>query len=491
MTDNQVPALDRAMYQRAARAVLTHPLITETYPDTQTLSLVRRWAVPLRTDLARLFDYRLELTPSTARLFRVHDALDASRPAMAGPNEDRPFDRRRYACLALAVAVLGRSGMQVSLSELAERVTAEAARIDGLELSAEDKNDRAAFVDAVAWLQTRGAVRLADGNARRWADDPTAGEALYDIDRDVLRAVYRPTRVLQHLTSVTELLHRPDAASRDTRRLAAGQRVRRALVEQPVVYDAELDPADRGALRTPSAAAEVAELTGLIVERRAEGIALLDVSGRFSDRRFPGSGTVAQAALLLLNRMADRVEDLDAPPLISLPAPPPASDQLVEALDSVLPRPEHAEPVDQQVDRPIGQQTDQPVDRSADQFVHQAVDQPAGQPVDQSADLPEPSGRDDAATTEAPTAAPSYPMLGDGWLTATLAELIDEYGSTFRAALAADPPRLLAQIIEFLTEVRMVVRIPGGVLALPLLARYRNAVLDVKKRTDEGGLFDL
>lgn len=464
MTDTQVPALDRAMYQRAARAVLTHPLITETFPDAQTLSLVRRWAVPLRTDLARLFDYRLELTPTTARLFRVHDALDASRPAMAGPNEDRPFDRRRYACLALAVAVLGRSGMQVSLSELAERVTAEAARIDGLELSAEDKTDRAAFVDAVAWLQTRGAVRLADGNARRWADDPTAGEALYDIDRDVLRAVYRPTRVLQHLSSVTELLHRPDAASRDTRRLTAGQRVRRALVEQPVVYDAELDPGDRGALRTPSAAAEVAELTGMIVERRAEGIALLDVSGRFSDRRFPGSGTVAQAALLLLNRMADRVGDLDAPQLISLPAPPPASDRLVEALDSVLPRQEHA---DQQGDLLVNQ----PADRSTDQLPDQS----------------ESSGRDDAATRE----APSYPILGDGWLTTALAELIEEFGSTFRAALAADPPRLLAQIIEFLTELKMVVRVPGGVLALPLLARYRNAVMDVRKRPDEGGLFDL
>ena len=455
MTDNQVPTLDRAMYQRTARAVLTHPLITETYPDTQTLSLVRRWAVPLRTDLARLFDYRLELTPTTARLFRVHDALDASQPAMAGPNEDRPFDRRRYACLALAVAVLGRSGMQVSLSELAERVTAEAARIDGLELSAEDKNDRAAFVDAVAWLQTRGAVRLADGNARRWADDPTAGEALYDIDRDVLRAVYRPTRVLQHLGSVTELLHRSDATSRSTRRMTAGQRVRRALVEQPVVYDAELDPADRGALRAPSAAAEVAELTGLVVERRAEGIALLDVSGRFSDRRFPGSGTVAQAALLLLNRMADRIEDLDAPPLISLPAPPPASDRLVEALDSVLPRPEH---------------TDPPVDRP-----------------DEPVDFQQESGDQDAATTE----APSYPMLGDGWLAATLADLIEEFGSTFRAALAADPPRLLAQIITLLTELKMVTRVPGGVLALPLLARYRNAVMDVRKRTGEGGLFDL
>ena len=84
MTETQVPALDRAMYQRAARAVLTHSLITENYPDTQTLSLVRRWAVPLRADLARLFDYRLELTPTTARLFRVRDALDASQPAMAG-----------------------------------------------------------------------------------------------------------------------------------------------------------------------------------------------------------------------------------------------------------------------------------------------------------------------------------------------------------------------------------------------------------------------
>jgi len=455
VTDTQVPALDRAMYQRAARAVLTDPLITESYPDSQTLSLVRRWAVPLRSDLARLFDYRLELTPTTARLFRVHDALDASQPAMAGPNEDRPFDRRRYACLALAVAVLGRSGMQVSLSELAERVTAEAARIDGLELSAEDKNDRAAFVDAVAWLQTRGAVRLADGNARRWADDPTAGEALYDIDRDVLRAVYRPTRVLQHLVSVTELLHRPDAASRSTRRMTASQRVRRALVEQPVVYDAELDPADRGALRAPAAAAEVAELTGMVIERRAEGIALLDVSGRFSDRRFPGSGTVAQAALLLLNRTADRIEDVDAPPLISLPAPPPPSDRLVEALDAVLPRPEHADPA---VDRP-----DEPTDSQLE------------------------SGDDDAATTE----APSSPMLGDGWLTATLADLIEEFGSTFRAALTADPPRLLAQIITLLTELKMVATVPGGVLALPLLARYRNAVMDVRKRTNEGGLFDL
>jgi hypothetical protein len=57
--------------------------------------------------------------------------------------------------------------------------------------------------------------------------------------------------------------------------------------------------------------------------------------------------------------------------------------------------------------------------------------------------------------------------------------------------MAADPPRLLERIVGLLTELKMVARVPGGVLALPLLARYRNAVLDVRKRTVEGGLFDL
>jgi uncharacterized protein (TIGR02678 family) len=470
--DNEVPALERAMYQRAARAVLTHSLITENFPDTQTLSLVRRWAVPLRADMARLFDYRLELTPTTARLFRVRDALDASQPAMAGTNEDRPFDRRRYACLALAIAVLGRAGLQISLSELADRVAAEAARIDDLDLTAEDKKGRDAFVDAISWLQTRGAVRLADGSARRWADDPTAGEALYDIDRDILRAVYRPTRVLQHVSGVGELLHRSDAESRATRRQAAGQRVRRALVEQPVVYDADLDPADRGTLRTPSVAADVADLTGMIVERRAEGIALLDVSGRFSDRRFPGTGTIAQAALLLLNQMADRILDVDAPPLLTLPAPPPVSGQLINSLDAVLPRTELVEQPEQGARGPTR-------NAELDRVPH------GPEPSEDSTSEDEPSDR--AGTT----APPTYPMLEDSWLTATMADLLSAYGPTFRATLTADPARMLAAIIGFLTELRMVIRVPGGVLALPLLARYRNAVVTRGTRKPEGGLFDL
>ncbi|WP_410961464.1 DUF2398 family protein, partial [Salmonella sp. SAL4457] len=86
-------------YQRAARLLLNSPLITTTYPNVEALPLVRRWAGPLRQDLADLFGYRLDLTSTTARLSRVRDMFDPSQPAMAGAQLDRPFDRRRYAYL--------------------------------------------------------------------------------------------------------------------------------------------------------------------------------------------------------------------------------------------------------------------------------------------------------------------------------------------------------------------------------------------------------
>jgi len=459
----EVSALERAAYQKAARTILNSPLITEIYPNTEALPLVRRWAAPLREELADLFDYRLELTPTTARLVRTRDTLDASQPATAGAAADRPFDRRRYAYLALSLAVLGRSGTQIALSELAERVAAEAERIDGLDLNPEKAADRGAFVDAAAWLEARGAIRLADGNARRWVDDPSAGEALYDVDRDVLRALYRPSRVLQHISSVSALLERPEGVSRDTRRREAAQRVRRALVEQPVVYYRALEPADRTMLRSGAGVdLDVAQLTGMAVERRAEGVALLDVSGMFSDRRFPGGGTVAQVALLLANRIADRVLDPDALPLAQLTVPEPGSARLVLALDQSMPR------------------TDLMVE------------------LDQGAPEPAPADTDSTANTdgaeqdaEIASGATSYPLVEDGWLRGTITELLDSYGATFGAVWVADPDRLLAAAVQVLTDLTMVARVPGGLLALPLLARYRNAVVSIRQRPSAAGLFDL
>jgi len=444
-----VPTFELAGYQRAARILLTHPLVTETYPNPGALPAIRRWAAELRADLLETFGYRLELSRTTARLLRTLDALDDSQPAHT--HTDRPFDRRRYAYLALTLAALGRAGTQIALSELADSVAADAARIAGLGLSTERAADRAAFVDAVAWLAVRGALTLADGSARRWADDPTAGEALYDIDRDVVRAVYRPTRVLQHLRSVTALLAAPTAHSRDTRRREAGHRARRALLERPVVYYDELDQDARNILRGQHALGDVERITGLTTERRAEGVALLDTSGAFSDRRFPGTGTVAQAALLLIGEIADRIEDVDASPLTRLAAPDRGGADLAAAVDSGLPS-----------SGVLGELADQ-----------------NGTGANGEPDEPE----DDRDTAR-------HPLLEEGWLAGVLAELLDRYGSTFAAAWRADPARLLAAALDLLAELRMVVRVAGGVLALPLLARYRQVMVEVRRRKAEPTLFD-
>ncbi|MDN5857018.1 MAG: TIGR02678 family protein [Pseudonocardia sp.] len=445
-----VGEFELAAYQRAVRTLLANPLITESYPDQAALPQIRRWAEHLREDLDRAFGYRLELRPTTARLVRTLDELDASRPARTAT--DRPFDRRRYAYLALTLAVLGRAGAQLALSELADSVAADANRIHGLGLSTERATDRAAFVDAVAWLETRGAVRLADGSARRWADDPQAGEALYDVDRDVVAAVYRPTRVLQHVDSVTALLGGArthlSGTGRDARRRQSGQQARRALVERPVVYLAEVGDDVRGVLRGPHAVAEVERLTGLVAERRSEGIALLDTSGGFSDRRFPGSGTVGQTALLLVNAIADRIEDVDAPEPARVAAPDGPLSRLADTVDAGLPR---AGVIDTLAAADAGYGS-----------------RPAG-----------------------PAEPAEYPLIEEGWLAATMSELLDRYGSTFAAHWRADPARLLATALDLLTDLRMVVRVPGGVLALPLLARYRHVVVTVRKRVAEPTLFDM
>jgi uncharacterized protein (TIGR02678 family) len=439
-----VPDTELADYQRAVRTVLRHPLISEHYPDRVALPLVRRWSAQLRADLTSALGYRLELSSTSARLVRVIDDLDARRPART--RSGRVFDRRRYAYLALVLAALGRAGIQVALSELAGTVAADAQRIEGLGLDTGRGPHRAAFVDVVTWLEERGALRLADGSARAWADDPGRAEALYDIDRDVALAVHRPTRVVHHLGSVAELLARDTAVGRDSGRREAGQRARRALVEQAVVLYDEVDEGVRNVLRTPGIVADVTRLTGMVVERRAEGLALIDTAG-LAERRFPAGGSVDQAALLLLGALADRVVDPDAPTLPRLPAPRRAEvrDALGAAIDS---------------GRPIAEVVTELADAH-------------------------PSGQDTGDTG----AAAEYPLVGEGWLSNTVRQFVEQYAKAFGAEWRADPARLLAAAVDRLAAHRFVEPVAGGVLVLPLVGRYRNVQVRLRRR--EPALFDL
>ncbi|SDT66791.1 TIGR02678 family protein [Actinoplanes derwentensis] len=433
-----VSDLELADYQRAMRLLLRHPLITATWPDEKALPRVRRFSTELRRDLSDAFGYRLELHGATARLARTADRLETGRPAIS--RTGRPFDRQRYAYLSLCLATLGRSGIQITLSELAEAVTADAGRITGLGLDPDAGADRRAFVDAVAWLEERGVLRLADGSSTAWASDPGTGEALYDIARDAVLALFRPPRVLQHIDSVTALLERAPTSSGNAERRAAAQAARRAVLEQPVVYYDDVTAEIGNHLRGQALPADLQRLTGLRLERRAEGVLLVDTAG-WSVERFPGTGSVAQAALLLAVAIAERVADTDGRKTRRIPVPDPteALEKLIGQVDAGLPA-------------------------SVSLGVH-AAEAPTAEPA------------------EIETGERRLPLITDSFLREATAEILASYGSAFGAAWHADPDRLRTEAVALLVRFGAVLTVPGGVLARPLLGRYRSTVAQVKQRT--------
>ncbi|QCB51136.1 DUF2398 family protein [Rhodococcus sp. PAMC28707] len=449
MRAREIPSLALDSYQRAARVALANHLVTATYPDRIALPLLRRWATELREDLLELFGYRLEVTETTARLFPVLDALDSTQPARTA--SDRVFDRRRYTYLALALAALGRAGNQITLSELADHVAAEAGQVDGVELATDRAADRDAFVDAVGWLAARGAISLADGDAGGWANNPASGEALYDIERSVVVAMFRPPRAVQHLRSVTGLLVGSDEQTEDSEEESRPpidpnetlRKVRRALVEHPVVYFDDFDRDGRTALAAVRTVADVELLTGLIAERRAEGVTLIDTSGRMSDLRFPSTGTIAQVALLLAGEISDRVIDPDA---LELPRHPiPYDSDLIDLVDSAI---------------------------------------PGGGVFD---DLAEFGGRGrtgENSTTEL------YPFVENSWVNGAVSDLVERYGRTFAAQWQADPIGLGERAVGMLHRLRLVHIMSGGILVLPVIARYRDVVISVRDRVPQDSLFE-
>ena len=448
-----VSSLELAEYQKASRLVLRHPVITASYPDSSALPLVRKWARQLRTDFGEVLGYTLLSSGDTIRLRRVQDTLDGTRPAVTRAR--RPFDRRRYAYLVLALSALGRSGTQIALSELADAVAADAGRIDGVGMDTGRKPDRDAFVDAIAWLEERGALRMADGSAVEWVNDPERAEALYDIDREVVGAIYAPSRVLQHLNSVTELLDGPGgsapAQSREARRRGNARHARRLVLEHPVVYYADVDGELRGQLRSASLAEDVERLTGLGLERRAEGVALVSAGQRFTDVAFPSTGTVAQAALLLCARIAGYVRHHSSK-IERLPAAT-AAERLAEVarrIDAALPDRGRAGLLAEQAWRP------------------------------EADDAGPTAGTDSGSAAQDDAADVAYPFLSDVWLRTELRKLVEDFGAGMAEKQAADPGRLLAEAVAVLASVGLVARVDGGVLVLPLLARYRSVTAHIK-----------
>lgn len=453
---------DLGSYQHAVRLVLTNDLITASRPRAGALPAVLRWADLMARDFAGLLGYTLIATAHQVRLVRRLDTVDDTQRSVFAARSGRPFDRRRLAYLCLVLAVFQRSRIEISLADLVRAFAPTANAIDGLGFDATITEHKRAVVDVLDWLADHGALRLSDGSAENWARDTDRGDALYDIDHDICAALFRPARPIQHLPGAAGLLEADDiSAKRSTQREAAARRARRLLLEHPVAYYATLDGETAAALRSTDPADNLARLTGLVVERRAEGVLLADPTGSFTDQRFPGrGGAVNRTAGLLLAKVADLLEDPDdGPALTRLPVPTADDDQraLLDRIDA---------------GRPAGGAGD-------DQ-------DPARAPSRSS------SENADAATEQA--APLQAPFVERTRLAGMLADLYADFGAgSFTAQWHHDPEGLLAAALRLLDDLRLIRCLPGGALILPAAARYRNitAALPDSARRDGQGAFDL
>jgi uncharacterized protein (TIGR02678 family) len=446
---------DLGAYQHAVRLVLTNDVITATRPRAGALEQVLRWADPISKDMRELLGYTLIATTRQIRLIRRLDGLDPTQTTIFAAKSGRPFDRRRLAYLCLILASFLRSRVEISLADLVRAVTPSANAIDGLGFDPVVTAHKAAVVDVLDWLVDRGALRLSDGSAAAWSADTERGDALYDIDHDICAALFRPARPVQHLTSAAGLLDATYvSARRGAQREAAAQRAARALIEHPVVYYAQVEPEVADALRSGAVAENLARLTGLAVERRAEGVLLADAGGRFTDRPFPGrGGAVNRAAGLLLAKIADVLEDPDRTPLL-LPMPAEAADQreLLDKIDAALPL--------------------------AGVVMELAWADTGGDDGDVGGDGRPPTQREALV-----------PFVADSGLHAMIDELYDELGpASFTVTWQHDPRGLLHAAVSFLGDLRLLRRVDGGVLVLPAAARYRNIKAALPARHAQGQL---
>jgi uncharacterized protein (TIGR02678 family) len=296
--------------QRALRALLERQVLRLGDPE---LALVRRHREELSASLRDHLGYTLSVSADSAHLSK-RVTLTRARPLRLAPRSRteraRPIDERRAldrrGCLLACVIAAGlerRGWVQVPLGALAEEVATHARTLD-VELDWRSRADRLALADAIDFLGGLGVLELRCGTA---GELDSEDEAFYDVHRRRLALLLAdPVRCAEAATPGD--LEAPAGEGGDLAGRARAQRLLRALVEDPVLYVDDLDEEDRAYFGTQRGRLEriAHELTGLQVERRREGTALVARGRELTDRPFPARGHVKQLALLLLAALCAR-----------------------------------------------------------------------------------------------------------------------------------------------------------------------------------------
>lgn len=301
--------------QRAARALLRRPLLRAVGPDGDALPLVREHAPALREWFDRNTGWRLTVTSEHARLVKTTTDRAGTHPARE-PRSRTPFSRRRYVLVCLALAALERADAQVTLGRLGEQVLLAAAdpRLTeaGIGFTLERADERSDLVAAVRLLLDLGVLSRVAGDEDAFVRD--TGDVLYDVDRRVLSTLIAAPRgpstvdaesAEDRLAALTAEL---PATTAELRNQQVRHRLTRRLLDDPVLHLDDLDEEERVYLsgQRHALTSRITELTGLVAEVRAEGVAMVDPQDDLTDVRMPEVGTEGHTTLLLAEHLAAR-----------------------------------------------------------------------------------------------------------------------------------------------------------------------------------------
>lgn len=292
--------------RKAARALLRRPLLRASMqPDEYRL--VRKHETELRAWFDLNTGWRLVVDSEVARLVKVAATTDDPSHPARDTRSKLPFTRRRYVLTCLALASLERADAQITLGRLAEQVVMGAADPElGIEFTLTGREERADLVAVVRLLLDLGVLSKVAGEEDAFVRD--SGDVLYDVERRVL-ATMLATRRGPSTMDQLDLAALTEDAVPDTdelRNRAIRHRLTRQLLDEPVLYYDELDEDELAYLTRQRAALtrQVSELTGLVAEVRAEGIAMIDPADDLTDVRMPESGTEGHVTLLVAEYLA-------------------------------------------------------------------------------------------------------------------------------------------------------------------------------------------
>ncbi|MEU9098014.1 TIGR02678 family protein [Streptomyces sp. NPDC048361] len=304
-----------AELRKAARALLKQPLLLASGAQADEFRLVRRHASELREWFDRNTGWSLQVDADTARLGKTPARLaDATHPAREATRSAAPFTRRRYVLLCLALAALERGEAQIALGRLADQVVLDAAdprlAAAGIHFTLDRREERLDLAAVVRLLLGLGVLRRVAGDEDAYVSG--AGDVLYDVERRVLAGLLAtrrgPSTVRAELMEdrLAELTAETALDSDELRFRAMRRALTRRLLDDPVLYYDELTDAELAYLTRQRGflTARITELTGLVAEVRAEGIAMVDPDDDLTDIRMPESGTHGHVTLLLAEHLA-------------------------------------------------------------------------------------------------------------------------------------------------------------------------------------------